>query len=77
MTSFKHIFWLIFAAVLLTGCAPHNYFLVNSDSIVKYNRFTGQFELVWHLHISKSMQGRDSLASDTIVIPLGNGMGLP
>lgn len=41
------IFFLAFTALILTGCSPQRWFLVNTNGIMTYNTHTGQFEMIW------------------------------
>lgn len=66
----KNGFWLILGMIIVSGCSPRNYFLVNSNAIVRYDRISRKFELVWHLNAKYNV--RDSLIqrSDSIMIPI-------
>lgn len=41
-------FVFIFGAFLMVGCSPKNYFLIDSDLMAKYNRVTGDWEVIWN-----------------------------
>ena len=66
----KVIFWLIFGMILLTGCSPRNYFLVNSDLVARYNRTTGNWEVIWNTSLKHQGMAPDSIpiivSSDSI-----------
>jgi len=57
------IFCLIFGIILLTGCSPRNYFLVNSDLVARYNRTNGNWEIIWNTSLK-----HQGIAPDTIPI---------
>ena len=57
----KVIFWLIFGMVSLTGCSPRNYFLVNSDLVARYNRTTGNWEVIWNTSLKHRGMAPDSI----------------
>lgn len=57
----KVIFGLIFGIVLFTGCSPRNYFLVNSDLVARYNRTTGNWEVIWNTSLKHSGVDPDSI----------------
>ena len=66
----KVIFGLIFGMILLTGCSPRNYFLVNSDLVARYNRTTGNWEVIWNTSLKHQSMAPDSIpiivSSDSI-----------
>ena len=57
----KVIFWLIFGMVSFTGCSPRNYFLVNSDLVARYNRTTGNWEVIWNTSLKHRGMAPDSI----------------
>lgn len=57
----KVIFGFIFSIVLLTGCSPRNYFLVNSDLVARYNRTTGNWEIIWNTSLKHTGLAPDSI----------------
>lgn len=59
-------FKLILVSLLVMGCAPRDWFLINSSGIMTYNRHTGQFELLWESKSPAVVIPHDSLKSDTI-----------
>lgn len=59
-------FKLILVSLLVMGCAPRDWFLINSSGILTYNRHTGQFEMLWESKSPAVVIHRDTLVSDTI-----------
>lgn len=59
-------FKLILLSLLVMGCAPRDWFLINSSGILTYNRHTGQLEVLWESKSPAVIIHRDSLKSDTI-----------
>lgn len=57
----KVIFGLIFGMVSLAGCSPRNYFLVNSDLVARYNRTTGNWEVIWNTSLKHRGMAPDSI----------------
>lgn len=58
----------LFGFLLLCGCAPNRWFLINSDGVLTYNRHTGQLEVMWD-HSEKpnpAVVRSDSLKVDTL-----------
>lgn len=52
---------LIVVLTAFTACGTRNYFLVDSDMELKYNRSTGQFQLVWNSSIKHHGCNPDSI----------------
>jgi len=61
----KRLFFVFFGMFLgvslLMGCAPRDWFLVNSSGIATYNRHTGQFELLWEQSVPDPIIVRDTV----------------
>lgn len=58
---FQISFVLIVVLTAFTACGTRNYFLVNSDMELKYNRTTGQFQLVWNSSLKHHGSNPDSM----------------
>lgn len=59
--KFKIVFGMILSIILLTGCKPSNYFLVNSEMVGRYNRTTGEVELIWSTSLKRLVAVPDSI----------------
>lgn len=46
--------------LMMVSCAPHNWFLMNSEGIFTYDRYTGKVELVWETK-SAMIHNQDSV----------------
>lgn len=57
----KGYFLVDFWYGLLTGCSPRNYFLVNSDLVARYNRTTGNWEVIWNTSLKHRGMAPDSI----------------
>lgn len=58
---FQISFVLIVVLTAFTACGTRNYFLVDSDMELMYNRTTGQFQLVWNSSIKHNGNNPDSI----------------
>ena len=71
---------LIVGLTVITACSPRNYFLIDSDMMLKYDRSRQQFMLVWNSSIKHHGVNPDTIPSvlgthsDTLMV--GNSHGL-
>lgn len=61
LSKLKIGFGMISIIILLAGCKPSNYFLVNSDIVGRYNRTTGEVELIWSTSLKRLVVVPDSI----------------
>lgn len=55
----KAILWLILGLVLLTGCNPRTYFLLDSRGVYRYDRAHDTRELILEFSIVGHRQGQE------------------
>lgn len=66
----KFIFFLVFTLSLTTSCSPRNYFLVNSDSWIEYDRITGKVQVKWKWLLHKYRGDTTITKQDSIIVPV-------
>lgn len=60
--------FFVIGLMVLTGCSPRSYFLINSDSVVRYDRMTGKFELIWRMSAQHLYQDSTDCKRDSVVL---------
>lgn len=54
---------LIVVLTMITACSPRNYFLIDSDMMLKYDRTKQQFMLIWNSSIKHHGTNPDTIPS--------------
>lgn len=54
---------LIVVLTMITACSPRNYFLIDSDMMLKYDRTQQQFYLIWNSSIKHHGVNPDTIPS--------------
>lgn len=54
---------LIVGQTMITACSPRNYFLIDSDMMLKYDRSQQQFMLIWNSSIKHHGVNPDTITS--------------
>lgn len=67
--GFKLVYFLLISlSLVVCACTPRDWFLVNSSGIARYNRHTGEFEILWEQTSPKVIFVRDTVREDSVTI---------